>query len=154
SRFIEELPVEHVEIENTIGGTGGGWGNFGSGSGFSMNDAGEDPFAHVQNARPARSATRGPGWQRAVSGPSETQQRETQPRPAQPHQTRPRQIRQRSNRQASSPRSDIAVGTRVFHDKFGYGFVTGQDGNTLEIVFESGATKRVMDSYVSPVPSE
>ncbi|MFV0643488.1 MAG: ATP-dependent helicase, partial [Sphingomonadaceae bacterium] len=123
SRFIEELPEEHVEIESTIGGTGGGWGNFGSGSGFPMNDAGEDPFAHVQNARPARSATRGPGWQRALSGPSEAQQRETQP-----HQTRPRQIRQRSSRQASSPRSDIAVGTRVFHDKFGYGFVTGQDG--------------------------
>jgi DNA helicase-2/ATP-dependent DNA helicase PcrA len=37
----------------------------------------------------------------------------------------------------------------VFHDKFGYGKVTDQEGNKLEIDFESGASKRLIDSFVS-----
>ncbi len=49
---------------------------------------------------------------------------------------------------AAKPRSDIAIGARVFHDKFGYGNVAGQDGNKLEIAFEKAGTKRVLDSFV------
>lgn len=49
---------------------------------------------------------------------------------------------------AARPRSDIALGARVFHDKFGYGTVTGQEGNKLEINFEQSGTKRVIDSFV------
>ena len=45
--------------------------------------------------------------------------------------------------------SDIAPGARVFHDKFGYGKVTGQEGNKLEIEFEQAGRKRVIDSFVS-----
>jgi len=45
---------------------------------------------------------------------------------------------------------DIAIGDRVFHDKFGYGAVLGQEGNKLEIAFDSGSTKRVIDSFVKP----
>ncbi len=37
---------------------------------------------------------------------------------------------------------------RVFHDKFGYGEVLGQEGNKLEIAFEKAGTKRVIDSFV------
>jgi DNA helicase-2/ATP-dependent DNA helicase PcrA len=36
----------------------------------------------------------------------------------------------------------------VFHDKFGYGVVAAQEGNKLEIDFESGDRKRVIDSFV------
>ena len=42
----------------------------------------------------------------------------------------------------------MAVGARVFHDKFGYGTVAGQEGNKLEIDFETGGRKRVIDSFV------
>jgi len=49
---------------------------------------------------------------------------------------------------AAKPRSDIAVGQRVFHEKFGYGTVTDQEGNRLEIEFEHSGTKRVIDSFV------
>ena len=49
---------------------------------------------------------------------------------------------------AAKPRSDIAVGQRVFHEKFGYGKVTDQEGNKLEIDFEKTGTKRVIDSFV------
>jgi len=50
---------------------------------------------------------------------------------------------------AAKPRSDIAIGQRVFHEKFGYGTVTDQEGNRLEIQFEHSGTKRVIDSFVS-----
>ena len=38
----------------------------------------------------------------------------------------------------------------MFHDKFGYGTVMGQEGNKLEIEFETTGTKRVIDSFVKP----
>ena len=46
-------------------------------------------------------------------------------------------------------RSDMAVGLRVFHQKFGYGIVAEIEGNKLEIDFETAGRKRVMDSFVS-----
>ena len=46
-------------------------------------------------------------------------------------------------------RSDIAVGQRVFHTKFGYGQVAEVEGNKLEIDFEHAGRKRVLDSFVS-----
>ena len=49
------------------------------------------------------------------------------------------------------PRADpIAVGTRVFHQKFGYGRVTAADEDRLEIDFEKAGSKRVKDSFVEP----
>ena len=37
---------------------------------------------------------------------------------------------------------------RVFHEKFGYGEVTGQEGNKLLIAFDHAGEKRVIDSFV------
>ena len=97
-----------------------------------------DPFAHVARVQPARTMTRGPGWQRAA---------------ATTFDTAPKRIAE-STRSAASfaakPRGDIAVGARVFHDKFGYGTVQAQDGNKLEIDFEGSGIKRVIDSFVKP----
>ena len=45
-------------------------------------------------------------------------------------------------------RSDLAVGMRVFHEKFGYGVIEDIEGNKLEIEFETAGRKRVMDSFV------
>ena len=42
----------------------------------------------------------------------------------------------------------LARGDRVFHDKFGYGKIINIDGHKLDIAFEHGGTKRVMDSFV------
>jgi len=50
---------------------------------------------------------------------------------------------------AARPRSDIAIGARVFHEKFGYGQVRGQEGNKLEIDFDKAGIKRVIDSFVT-----
>ncbi len=129
SRFVEELPDEHVRTETTMTGGKSLWQ-----ANWSEN---EDPFAHVSTARPDRSTTRGPGWQRALStGYDSTPKRLAEP-----------------NRSAASfaakPRGDIAIGARVFHDKFGYGTVTDQEGNKLTIEFEKAGEKRVLDSFVT-----
>ena len=42
----------------------------------------------------------------------------------------------------------LARGDRVFHDKFGYGKIINIDGHKLDIAFEHGGQKRVMDSFV------
>jgi DNA helicase-2/ATP-dependent DNA helicase PcrA len=47
-----------------------------------------------------------------------------------------------------SPEQAIAVGTRVFHEKFGYGTVTGSEDHKLDIAFEKAGAKRLLDSFV------
>jgi DNA helicase II / ATP-dependent DNA helicase PcrA len=128
SRFIAELPEAHVHNETTLTGGASLWRAQWSEHG--------DPFADVARAQPSRVATRGPGWQRAA---------------AQNFDTVPRRVAEPTRSAASfaaKPRSDIAIGARVFHDKFGYGEVAGQDGNKLEIEFEQAGRKRVIDSFV------
>jgi len=44
---------------------------------------------------------------------------------------------------------DIDVGTRIFHQKFGYGRVISSDGDKLDIDFEKAGQKRVMANFVS-----
>lgn len=118
SRFIAELPEAHVAQETTLTGGASMWK-----ANWSEQS---DPFAHVARAAP----TRGPGWQRAATAP---------------HAPSPRRS---AASFATKPRADIAVGARVFHDKFGYGIVAAQDGNKLEIDFEAAGRKRVIDSFV------
>jgi DNA helicase-2/ATP-dependent DNA helicase PcrA len=52
----------------------------------------------------------------------------------------------------SMPKSKhaLAVGQRIFHEKFGYGEVRRVEGNKLEIAFDKAGTKKVIDSFVAP----
>ncbi len=128
SRFIAELPAEHVDEETTLSGGASMWR-----ANWSERD---DPFAHLAQAQPSRGMSRGPGWQRAA---------------AQTFDTNPRRIPEATRSAASfaaKPRGDVAVGVRVFHEKFGYGTVAAQEGNKLEIDFETGGRKRVIDSFI------
>jgi len=45
----------------------------------------------------------------------------------------------------------IPVGSRVFHQKFGYGVVTAVDDDRLDIAFDQAGAKRVLDRYVEKV---
>ena len=129
SRFIEDLPEDYITSETTMTGGASLWR-----ANWSETD---DPFAHVSTSRPDRSGQRGPGWQRALSSGYDT----TPKRLAEPGRS--------AASFAAKPRSDIALGARVFHDKFGYGCVTAQEGNKLTIEFEKAGEKRVLDSFVS-----
>jgi DNA helicase II / ATP-dependent DNA helicase PcrA len=42
----------------------------------------------------------------------------------------------------------FAVGSRVFHQKFGYGTVTEVEDNRLAVHFDVAGDKKVMDAYV------
>jgi DNA helicase-2/ATP-dependent DNA helicase PcrA len=50
----------------------------------------------------------------------------------------------------SNATTAIAVGARVFHQKFGMGTVTGTDGGKLAIRFDQAGDKMVLDSFVTP----
>ncbi|RVU03714.1 DNA helicase II [Novosphingobium umbonatum] len=138
SRFIAELPEAHVDQSSTMSGGASLWR-----AQWSERD---DPFAHVATRvdQQRSNAARGPGWQRATERATESYT----PTPRNVVPTRP------STRSAASfaakPRMDIKQGDRVFHDKFGYGQVAVQEGNKLEIDFENGDRKRVLDSFVRP----
>ena len=130
SRFVGELPADHVEEETTLAGGASLWRAHWSEH--------ADPFADAVRTNPSRVARRGPGWQRAAAAPIDVI---------------PRRIAEPSRSAASfaaKPRADVAVGLRVFHEKFGYGVVAEQDGNKLEIDFDSAGRKRVIDSFVKP----
>ncbi len=129
SRFIEELPVEHVDQESTMTGGASLWR-----ANWSEND---DPFAHVARDRPGRAQTRGPGWQRGVASGYDTQQK----RLTEPGRS--------AASFAAKPRSDIRIGAMVEHAKFGTGCVIDQEGNKLTIQFEDAGEKRVIDSFVT-----
>lgn len=130
SRFIGELPPAHIHSESTMSGGASLWR-----AQWSERD---DPFAHVARDKPQRMENRGPGWQRAS---------QTTFSPA-------RKIAENTRSAASfaaAPRLDIRIGDKVFHEKFGNGTVKAQEGNKLEIEFDSGGFKRVLDSFVKRV---
>ena len=123
SRFIEELPEEHVDAETTMTGGASLWR-----ANWSERD---DPFANV-----GRAQSRGPGWQRATAAGTLPQNRKVM------------EAKGSAASFAAKPRSDVSVGQRVFHQKFGYGEVKEIEGNKLEIDFEKAGSKRVLDSFV------
>ncbi len=45
----------------------------------------------------------------------------------------------------------IAVGARVFHQKFGYGTVTSSEDDRLDVAFDKAGDKRVLDRFVEVV---
>ena len=52
---------------------------------------------------------------------------------------------------AKNATSDIAIGSRVYHESFGYGRVKNVEGRKLEIIFDKAGYKRLMKDYVKAV---
>jgi len=128
SRFIGEIPPEHVDSENSFGGGQSLWRANWSAQG--------DPFAHVAERKPAMTMTRGPAWQRAVA------QSTTTTRAPAPSERAP------AASIGAKPRSDLAIGMRVFHEKFGYGEIVDIDGNKLDVEFDQAGSKKVLDGFI------
>jgi DNA helicase-2/ATP-dependent DNA helicase PcrA len=123
SRFLAELPEAHIEQETTMTGGESLW--------RAQWSERTDPFAHV--ARPSR----GPGWQRAFRGNFN------------PEPQRVIEATASAVSLGNQGRTDLALGQRVFHGKFGYGTIAAIEGNKLEIEFEKAGRKKVLDSFVS-----
>ena len=121
SRFVDELPEEHVEVLTPPGLYGGGYGAAAS-RGIEV----EAARADVYNS---------PGWKRMQARAGE--------RPvSQPRETRHSVI----DLEAVSAH---AVGERVFHQKFGYGSIVGIEGDKLEVDFEKAGPKKVVARFVT-----
>ncbi|KTF69324.1 ATP-dependent helicase [Sphingomonas sp. HT-1] len=136
SRFVGELPPEHVESESTMSGGESLWrANWSERS---------DPFADV-----SRGTGRGPGWQRAAGVDLKNPGGSVAARGFTREQPRVLESRASAVSFAAKPRTDLKIGLRVFHQKFGYGLIAEIEGNKLEIDFEQAGRKRVMDSFVS-----
>ena len=131
SRFIDELPAQHVEVLTPPGLYGGGYGA----------------------AAPAASATSGledaagradgynsPGWKRL-------QARAQKRGMGQPAESRNMVI-------DATAVSSFSQGDRVFHQKFGYGYVMGIEGDKLDIEFEHAGAKKVVAKFIAPAGRE
>ncbi|WP_300031557.1 ATP-dependent helicase [uncultured Roseobacter sp.] len=122
SRFIDELPEEHVDVLTPPGLYGGGYGA-------------AAPTSTLHEAAAEANVYNSPGWRRL--------QARAQERPmSQPRETRNTVIDMNAV-------SGFTVGERVFHQKFGYGAVQGIEGDKLEIAFEKAGTKKVVARFVS-----
>ncbi len=114
SRFISELPADHIEFNKAQGMYGQETHKPTTGSGFS-------------DSRPS--------WSQGY--------------------LKPQLDRSKAKTTSSHPKRKTAttsaykIGDRVFHDKFGYGIVTTCEGNKLEVDFEKGSVRKIMDSFVS-----
>jgi DNA helicase-2/ATP-dependent DNA helicase PcrA len=128
SRFIGELPVDHVEFEDAAGSSS--YGGYGatrfivSESGVAYRDdtpggrrAGE--WSRRQDDRGVRA---GAGSGRMLEGRAQS---------------------------LDTGGSAFAAGSRVFHLKFGPGSVVAVDGQKLTVDFDRAGRKLVMDSFVT-----
>ena len=123
SRFIDELPQDHVDILTPPGLYGGGFGAANPYTATAMDD--RISKADVYNS---------PGWKRM-------QDRAGNRPVAQPRESRSVTI-------DATAISAFTEGDRVFHQKFGYGIVTGIEGDKLDIDFEKAGLKKIVARFV------
>ena len=124
SRFITELPEEHVETTVDEGFYGGSVG-----------------FRDNVNAGGFASTYDSPGWKRAQANRAASGGARTRP---------PLIEAQAHTIQTSDPESSqYARGDRIFHQKFGYGIVNAVEGNKLTVAFDKAGEKKVIDTFVT-----
>jgi DNA helicase-2/ATP-dependent DNA helicase PcrA len=125
SRFIDELPQEHVEVLTPPGLYGGGFGaampSFGT------------PTA-MQHRAARADVYNSPGWKRMEA-------RSTQRGMAQPREARESVI-------DIDAITSFTEGDRVFHRKFGNGTVTALEGDKVLVEFDRAGPKHVLAGYI------
>jgi DNA helicase-2/ATP-dependent DNA helicase PcrA len=128
SRFIDELPADHVEVLTPPGLYGGGYGA----AGMSHRGSGE---SRLEEAASRADVYNSPGWRRLQARAGERGM-------SQPREARNAVI-------DATALSAFTQGDRVFHQKFGYGYVMGIEGDKLDIEFEKAGSKKVVASFVT-----
>jgi len=130
SRFVDELPLAHVEPQSDTG-------YYGASSGM------KEAKSRWDDAPSFGSGYSSPGWKRAQSFTA-TQT----PKPAYAR----RAVIEGEGRliATADPKtgSGWSRGDRVFHQKFGYGAVRAVEGNKLIVTFEKAGEKKVIDTFV------
>ncbi|HCP82042.1 MAG TPA: DNA helicase II [Octadecabacter sp.] len=132
SRFIDELPEEHVEVLTPPGLYGG---NFGAaGMAAQANPASEGLASDLHERVASADVYNSPGWRRL-------QQRSQQRPVSQSKEARGMTI-------DLSATSSFTTGERVFHQKFGYGEVMEIEGDKLVIEFDKAGEKKVVGKFI------
>jgi ATP-dependent DNA helicase UvrD/PcrA len=134
SRFIDELPADHVDVLTQTGLYGGGTGA-------------ADMASSLDQSIESGGGYNSPGWKR-LQARSQTR-----------HGSATRAAGKASGGKSSAARGMVinakalpafAEGERVFHKKFGYGSVMAVDGDKLDIEFERAGSKNVVAGFVVP----
>ncbi|MBI2260472.1 MAG: UvrD-helicase domain-containing protein [Caulobacterales bacterium] len=130
SRFVDELPIDHVEAESDTG-------YYGVSSGM------KEAKSRWDEMPTFGSGYSSPGWKRAQSF---TAARTPAAKPAR------HALIEGDGRliATADPKAGAnwAKGERVFHQKFGYGHITGIEGNKLLVAFDKAGEKKVIDTFV------
>jgi DNA helicase-2/ATP-dependent DNA helicase PcrA len=130
SRFVDELPIDHVEAESDTGYYG-------------VTPGMKEAKSRWDEMPTFGSGYSSPGWKRAQSF---TAARAPAARPA-----RHTLIEGDGRLVATAdPKAGggWARGERVFHQKFGYGHIIGIEGNKLSVAFDKAGEKKVIDTFV------
>ncbi len=164
SRFLDELPEDHVEVVE--GGNSYGGYNMGAGRGTSGGPYGASRF---DEADPFTNSYKTPGWKRAQANRSEATARNWGSRSGHAVErigygeadsdfgagrgsVKARTIEgELVAKSVADEPSRFAVGDRVFHLKFGNGNIAAIDGNKLTIDFDKAGQKRVLEGFVEGV---
>ena len=130
SRFVDELPLAHVEPQSDTG-------YYGASAGM------KEAKSRWDEAPSFGGGYSSPGWKRAQSYTA-TQT----PKPAYAR----RAVIEGEGRliATADPKtgSGWSRGDRVFHQKFGYGHVRAVEGNKLVVAFDKAGEKKVIDTFV------
>jgi len=130
SRFVDELPIDHVEAESDTGYYG-------------VTPGMKDTKSRWDETPTFGAGYSSPGWKRAQSFTAAR---------APAAQTARHTLIEGDGRLVATadPKAggNWAMGQRVFHQKFGYGAVTGIEGNKLLVAFEKAGEKKVIDTFV------
>jgi DNA helicase-2/ATP-dependent DNA helicase PcrA len=140
SRFLDELPEDHVEVIESQGA-------------FGMSGYGPSRFDEMASFGSSYGT---PGWQRAQASRARNARSNEDRRggfsePRSGYSRPPLTIEGELVAKSTGTVSDFGVGDRVFHQKFGNGNVVAVDGNKLTIAFDKAGEKRVVDSFVERV---
>ena len=130
SRFVDELPIEHVDVASDTGYYGASQG---------MKDA----RSRWDDTPAFQGSYSSPGWKRGQAATANAT--------PQPAYARRAAIEGEGRLIATAdPKSGAGFnrGDRVFHQKFGYGSVKATEGNKLIVAFEKAGEKKVIDTFV------
>ncbi|TAH65314.1 MAG: AAA family ATPase [Rhodopseudomonas palustris] len=142
SRFLDELPGDHVEITESKGGSG--WGGAGGYGASRFDDVGAFGSSYSTPGWQRAQANRGRGTGSGFSESSSSFSRGERKRA-------PLTIEGELVAKSTGTQSEFSLHQRVFHQKFGYGEVVRIDGNKLTIAFDKAGEKKVVDSFVERV---
>ena len=133
SRFIDELPEDHVDVLTPPGLYGGGYGA--AGMSANASPAMQEAFgSNLHDKAASADVYNSPGWRRLQS---RSQARGI----SQPTEARNMTI-------DATAVSAFTEGGRVFHQKFGYGEVMGIEGDKLVIEFDKAGSKHVVGRFI------